>query len=382
MKIPRKIMACAALVGLSIVGGYLVGQHFIERYASTAVLAAELEIAEYRRLYELVSDPNRIRTYVGSAESNAPAPARELLIQLTTHHDPLKKVLTPVYRNTRADARDLGDLRDASKTSVIAPVMGLRLNLSADQPDMADTSTHLLADLIRDASLNDALTQLIFTKSSFVEDRTLRTEAEVAKAQFEIEQARQKISELMRLATTYAQVTGSYTRQVFSQDDNGGRFLPPAVQIVAEESRTIDLKSQEHRLLRTQRQLEAERALLTQLRAIDRSALNGRALAQHFKETVHLVLDTLVAKDEAIRETRAIYLADIESIRARWIDQARFIAGPTRPQNTVGINRLHTAILAGLLSLSLILSFFFSPTVRRAMAQLRVMFGLGSNPRP
>jgi hypothetical protein len=331
--------------------GYLFGKYAIERYESIGVVAFDMDLPEYKRGYELVSNVDTLQRFLAPSE-NTSAGARFLLAN-AVGRDPLRRMISPVYRATRADVRDLGDFRDATKTKE-RPIIGLRIAVAHQDPSVAQESVVLLADLVRQSLAKDAITRYVADRRALDAETVQRDEADLARNRFDISQGHSKIAELKEVVKSYPQSAALDGRQVVDVSKGTERFLSPISQIVAEEARVIDLRRNEARLQRELRQLKAEQSLTEKLvTRDDATVMRGDLLIDEYKKILHAELGPAARDDDAIRETLANYSADFAEMRGRWIERAQFVAGPSMPREPAGITAIQCALGAGAVALLL-----------------------------
>lgn len=375
----RALTASAIVIGGSLLG-FAVGALFIERYESVGVLSVDLDLASYKRAYEVLSNAETIKVYLSG--TNEDSRAKQLILTHAAGRDPLKDIVQPLYRATRADVRDLGDFRDAAKKGGQAlPILGLRIRVSSAEASLARDAALLLAEMIRDVALWDSTINFVVGRSAEIEELLLRTEAELIKQEFAIAEAGRKVSELKQLVKKYPSAVTAESRQVVNVDNGAERFLSPTTQIVAEEARVIDLKKEQQRLERRRRQLEAERALVAQLRESGSRPLHGRELNERFRHAVSDALGAVHPEDDTTREVQKGYLAELTALHTQWLERTRFLAGPTLPDEPTGFHRIHSALAVGTLSSALALAFWSWPDFRRRLDALRDALGIGQSAR-
>jgi hypothetical protein len=106
----------------------------------------------------------------------------------------------------------------------------------------------------------------------------------VLKAEFEIEQSRQRIEDMRRLLERYPETRHLETSTLFSIADGGGKYLSPLPQIVALEATVSELQAKSRSAHRQLSKLDSMAQLLSGVDDAIRSASSGEDILQKLQE--------------------------------------------------------------------------------------------------
>lgn len=361
----RPTIYCLLPIALSAAIGYWVGEK-LEKYESTAVVAAAMDAGQYRWLYQTLSNEQNIRAYtrIKSVAASADPQALTFLQRLASQADPLKTILSPFYRLTREDMRHASE--DSKNTSAHqSTVMGLSIAVRSAQPQQALSAAQLLSDFARDTMLQDELKQLVLSHNTDTQTRHYALQAEITRNSFAIKQAQQKINEFKEISAAYPRSAATITGQTINIGSGSERFLSPSVQAAAEAARIVELNAVQKSLQRQLLQIEAQQRLLERFEPILDQAITGHDMARHMLRLVDTVLPPSADEDGAITEIRANYQKDIEHARLKWLAKTPYIAAPTLPSAPKGLNRVYLSVLMGLLAAFLVAVVMLWPQIKR-----------------
>jgi hypothetical protein len=316
----------AGLIGAAL-GSVLYFGSLI-KYKSVGVLSLEATLAEHKRFDEVLSNRTSISKFVG--QSNASEGARSAISSLTLRPDPLKDVVVPIFRLSKADLRELGE---APKEAISDPrqVLGVRLSVVTPSPAIAQEGVFLLATYVRQELLRYQLAENVSVRTNKLRQDVPRLENETLAEKFSVEQVRTKIASLQKLAETYPRNPLSEGRQVINVDRNNERYLSPTSQLIAAESEAIQIRQNLVDKERELRMADLELEFLMAAQAPIGSEVNGSELAKKLIALVDKILRPKAEREEWARVVLNRTLMDIDTASERFLNQTRFISDPSLP---------------------------------------------------
>jgi hypothetical protein len=323
----RKLMIVliAALVGGILSSALYFGVGI--QYRSIGVMALESALGEYKRFNDVLANKTAMATFI--RQSNASEPAKQELLDLTLTADPLRTTLTPVFRFSKADVRELGEA--PRETVGEKPVLGARISITNRNPKIAQESVSVLGAYVQQELLSYQLVENINQRVQLLTGEVPRHENEVINERFAITQTVEKIQGLKRIAATYPQSGSADTRQVITVDRGSERFLSPITQLIAAEGEAMQSRQNLLRLERKLRQAALELDFLTKAQDVVRAGGTGSSLAAALTKLVNTTLKEAAAKEDYAREVFNTTMMAIDSAKERFERQTRFISAPSLP---------------------------------------------------
>jgi hypothetical protein len=296
-------------------------------YRSIGVLTLESTLGEYKRFNDVLANKTAMAIFV--RQSKASEAAKNELLELALTADPLRTSLTPVFRFSKADVKELGEA--PRENAGEKPVLGARLSITNRDPKVAQESVNVLGAYVQQELLSYQLNENINQRVQLLTSDVPRFENEVINERFTITQIDEKIQGLKRIAATYPQTKDVETRQVITVDRGSERFLSPTTQLIAAEGEAMQSRQNLLKLERKLRQAALELGFLTKAQDVLRSGGTGSALAASLTSLANATLKEAASKEDYAKEVLNNTLMEIDSAKERFERQTRFISAPSLP---------------------------------------------------
>lgn len=210
----------------------------------------------------------------------------------------------------RADIRDIPATQFQSSGG-----LGLELNLQVRDEEQAELTIGALTKQVREALLANRLIDLVRVSQATL-DRRPQLKLDVLRANFDIEQNRQRITDMRQLLERYPDMQHLETSTLFSVSDGGGKYLSPLPQIVALESTVSELQAKVRTAQRELEKLAWTERLLAGMDEVIRQASSGQSILNKLKDNREQVFAPSAQLNAAAREAAEdinIKLAQAES---------------------------------------------------------------------
>lgn len=263
------------------------------------------------------------------------------------------------YRSSlnREDARDIPIAQFQSSGG-----LGLEFSLQARDEEQAGLTIDVLARQVREAFLANSLIDLVRASQATL-DRRAQLKLDVLKAEFDIEQSRQRIVDMRQLLERYPDLRHLETSTLFSVSDGGGKYLSPLPQIVALESTVSELQAKSRTAQHELDKLDWTERLLAGMDEAIRNAASGQDILDKLKGNREQVLAAPAQLNAAAWEAAEdinVKLAQAES-RQQAIGiktRSAISTAPVAQRNplTMGI----VAFLLVFMALSIVLALYVS----------------------
>lgn len=333
--------------------------------ASALVEVPGITLEEWRQAQSFLWDERWVERSFGdgSAATDIPLLRRNALnVNFWTN--------TVRYRSalSRDDIRDIPPA-EFQKTRGI----GLELTLRAGDAGQSNLMFDRLTQHIREALLANSLISLVRDAQAALAHRP-QLSLELLQADFEIEQAQQRIEDMQRLLERYPELRRMENNTVVSVSDGGGKYLAPLPQIVALEATISELRANSRKTRRELEKLNWTAQLLDGLDQAIRGAASGHDIIQRLQDNQAKLLATHPqpsSMEQEANEDMNLKLALAEARRqAIGIKTRSALSGtPVKLRNPLWVGLfVFCASFAGL-SLILIASLALQPE-RRVLAWL------------
>jgi hypothetical protein len=210
----------------------------------------------------------------------------------------------------REDARDIPVAQFQSSGG-----LGLELSLRVRDEAQAAWAIDALAAHVSEAILANSLIDLVRTSQATL-NRRPELKLDILKAEFDIEQSRQRIEDMRQLLERYPNLHHLETSTLFSVSDGGGKYLSPLAQIVALESTVSELQARVRAARRALEQLDWTERLLAGVDETIRNAASGEDILNKLKGNRKQLLAAhaqLSASAQGAGEDIGLLLAQAES---------------------------------------------------------------------
>ncbi|WP_374980092.1 hypothetical protein PSGK_30490 [Pseudomonas solani] len=300
------------LLLLALLAAFAVAAWIANRplYGVSALLEVpKVTLEEWRQAQSFLWDKRWVDHAFGDHQSAAAPDRMQLRNRALNPEFWLQNVR---YRSSlnRDDARDIPVAQIQNSTG-----LGLEFTLRVSDEEQASQTINALARQVREAFLANSLIDLARTSQAALDHRP-QLKLDVLKAEFDIEQNRQRIADMRQLLERYPDLRHLETSTLFSVSDGGGKYLSPLPQIVALESTISELQAKARAAQRELDKLDWTERLLAGVDDTIRNATSGEDILDKLKSNREQVLAASAQQNSAAREAAEdinIKLAQAES---------------------------------------------------------------------
>ena len=207
-------------------------------------------LSEFRKMAAAYSSAATLREFLTAAKKEGPAASR-LLAQAETQSF-WGSVASPILPFNRRDAKEFGELKDASPNSLV----GLDLATNARTPTLATEMLGTMGAYYANALVRERIRGWVLKNSGEALAKQKALRAEVIDAQMNIDVMGRRIGELKAILARYPDSGKLDARQVVNITEGSDRFLSPLVQLVAAETSIAQLREAITRKERQARQFD------------------------------------------------------------------------------------------------------------------------------
>ena len=218
--------------------------------AEPAVKLQYVTLPEFRKMTAAYSSVAALREFLTAAKKEGPAASR-LLAQAETQSF-WGSVASPILPFSRRDAKEFGELKDASSNSLV----GLDLSADARTPDLATEMLGTMGAYYANALVRERIRGWVLKNSGEAPAKQKALRAEVIDAQMKIDAMGHRIQDLKAILARYPDSAKLDARQVVAITEGSDRFLSPLVQLVAAETSIAQLRETITRKERQARQFD------------------------------------------------------------------------------------------------------------------------------
>ncbi|PKB22001.1 lipopolysaccharide biosynthesis protein [Janthinobacterium sp. 64] len=303
---------------------------------------AGIQLSDYKRYSAAFGSRGRFDDFVHAAKlDNTPGIAG--LRKNITSEKNLNAIVVPIFPFTKLDAKDLMEQPKESSNNVI----GLRINYEAQTPEEAQRIVALLGRYTM-----DTIVYLIYTDS--LRFKHLEITAKITKLDNDIIGSKQKLAEYSRRINDLKQIVARYpktdvqnTSQVVTVTDENSRYLSPVTQLMTAEVEASTAQEVIYQAKREQQQYLLLRDYYDIAKATLDANKSGEAVLRALEASKEHAFKTKDLNDELVKEVYNKVTVDNQNSINLYLEQSRFIAGPSLPENRT--TRLSTALMASAL---------------------------------
>lgn len=302
-----RLLLLLALLGAVTVAAWVANRPL---YSVSALLEVpKVTLEEWRQAQSFLWDKRWVDHAFGDNQQAADPKRLQLRNRAL---NPEYWVQTVRYRSSlnRDDARDIPVAQIQSSTG-----LGLEFALRVPDEEQASLTINTLARQVREAFLANSLIDLVRTSQAALDHRP-QLKLDVLKAEFDIEQSRQRIADMRQLLERYPDLRHLETSTLFSVSDGGGKYLSPLAQIVALESTVSELQAKARAAQRELDKLDWTERLLAGMDETIRNATSGQVILDKLKSNREILLANVAQLNASAQEAAediALKLTQAES---------------------------------------------------------------------
>ena len=303
------------------------------QYSSEGFLRAPRKFSEYNAHKAALWDGETLRGYLKENKKLDDKNGRYLLGALNERF--VQAHLQPVQPLSKDDLRYIAD---AKSTVEAAGILGFSISFSDRSPQDAQARVELMGDYAKDTMLSEDLRDTIYTKAGEAKAKKQLIDNQIIQKRVALEQSMRRLEAARAIANRYPEASKMESRQLLStgNDKDSTRYLSPMAQLVGTETEMADLKSQLALLERDAEQNALRREFYGRIEQRSKQVETGKALLAEFVKTVQSVFKDKSLADDQTREVYNQIMLVAEQMQNKHITEARFVSGPTLPENRSG----------------------------------------------
>ena len=301
----------------------------LEYSARAVIRTPELTLAEFKRFSESAGDPIVIADV---ARRRFAGDERMATIAVEMAKDAnFAERFVPIYTISRADLRE---------TTVAAPttgqqIVGVQTTVESRVQAVARAMSILLAEAFADGALKSALVEYVASQRGLLQTNADRLEAKEAADRALLQRVEARITDLQRLRATYPDAK-SDQRQVVSIADGGAKYLSPVAQLVGAESEAIGIRDLIRETERKRRVLGWQKQYFAKVAELSMPSLSGASLLAKLESLAGPDDGAAPVQDDAVREARAVVIAELSAFRGRYVDGYTLLRVPPERLSRLG----------------------------------------------
>ncbi|CAJ0814987.1 hypothetical protein LMG19087_02276 [Ralstonia wenshanensis] len=328
------------------------------QYSSEGFLRAPRKFAEYNAHKAALWDGETLRGYLRANKKLDDQNGRYLLDALNERF--VQSHLKAVQALSKDDLRYIADAKGAPEA---AGILGFSISFSDGSPENAQARVELMGNYVKDTMLSEDLRDAIYIKAGETKAKKQLIDNQIIQKRLALEQAVSRLGAARAIANRYPEASKMESRQLLStgNDKDSSRYLSPMAQLVGAETEIADLKSQLALLERDAEQNALRSEFYGRIERRSKQVETGKALLAEFVGIGQSVFKDQTLADDKTREVYNQIMLVAEHMQNKHVTEARFVSGPTLPENRSGPTPLILALLsliAGtVLAITLVLLF-------------------------
>lgn len=305
--------------------------------------APGIALGDYKRYAAAFGSSGRFDDYMQQVKLNNDPTVQELRRTLIGR-DNFSKLLEPIYPMTKRDAKEL----IATAKDISNNVIGLRISYQASTPQDAQRMVALLGRYAMDSVIYLVYSDFLRSKHLDLTSKITNLDNEIISNKEKLESYARKGDILRKIVSRYPDVAAHGSRQVLSVTENNARYLPPSTQLMSTEVDALMVNEAILKALREQKQNLILRDYYDAAKAALDSNKSGEAILRSLESVKENVFKKMDLNDESVKEVFNTITVENQKATAVYLENSRFIAGPTLPESRTG--RLSNSLLAGFFS--------------------------------
>lgn len=343
------------IVTLSVAVFGLVGSLRSVQYKSEGYFQFGQDItwSDYKRYAVLYSTPERFADFVRDQKLESTAGIDNLSKTFATS-DGLTKLVGPIYRFTKLDAKELMDQPKDGGNNVI----GLRINYASSSPESAQQMAGQLGSYVMDSIIYQTYSDEMQLKRGEIMTKTISLENVIITNKELLEKYHRKGKDLKQIVSRYPESSRQTSRQVISVTEDSARYLSPVTLLATTEIQASEANESIRKAKRDQRQNALWLEYYDHAKALLDETKSGMRFLSGLESVKESVFKGKNLEDDVIKEVYNTITMDNQNAIELYLKRSRFIAGPTLPANSTArpLFTLAVSLMLGF-SLSVLLVF-------------------------
>ncbi len=311
-----------------------------------------IALADYKRLASSIPTLGRFGDYVKDQKLESASGVEDLRKEFLSR-DGIGKLVQPVYTFTQLDAKQLMAPTD-NKNDVI----GLQISASHSIPEVAQAMARILGHYAMDSIIYSIYSDSLLSKNSELAAKLTKFDNDIIQGTEKLEEYLRKSHDLKKIIAENPATAEVKGQQVVSVTSDNVRYLSPSIQLMSTEVQISEMQERIRQVIREKQQVLLFAEYYAEAKKILGSTKSGETLVRGMQSVRDKVFAGKNLQDDIVKEVYNRITIDNQTATNVYLENSRFVAGPTLPSNSSA--RPGLAAVAGLLAgflLSLIFVF-------------------------
>jgi LPS O-antigen subunit length determinant protein (WzzB/FepE family) len=325
-----------------------------ELLQDTSLMMKNVSIPDYKKFESLFTNPQLFLRFINNLEKNGDKELGDIKNSIRTSED-ISRWLEPVYAYSKKDLRDLAQ----SSKDVKNFVLGIRINGEQYSPQQAKTFVSIMGMFIKDSILYGKMADYIDTQLNRAKTQYNKNDNFIVNDEFKLKQLMDKRKYMESVLKKYPQSKEMLSRELYSLENSGHRYLSPTAQLVGIESHIADINQNLTQNRRNKELMGLKFDFFSKAKEI----LTGEPFGQPLLAKVTQLKETFFGEKKLppdisrqVKNDLAVDLDNFMNLNA----ETEFISGPTLSKRPVKPRKVLIVAIAFAVGffLSIFLAFF------------------------
>ncbi|MDQ1353220.1 MAG: Wzz protein [Acidobacteriota bacterium] len=294
-----------------------------ETLEDTGLMMKTVSIPDYKKYLSQFTNPSQLMHFMDEKKKNGDKSIKALKSIFRASED-IEQLIEPVYAFSKKDLKELTQNPKDTKNFVL----GVQLTAEGDSPENAQAFTKLIGEFIKDCILYGKLDDYISTQWNKSQTEFKKFENFIIKDEFELELLKLKRAHIEQLLKTYPGAKEMVSRELYSLENNGHRYLSPVAQLVGIESHIADIKENLAQNLRNKKSLELKLDFFSKAKDMVTTEKFGRPLLDQLEKLKNSILSEKELPGDVVQQVKNELGIDLDKFM-NLNEEMQFISGPT-----------------------------------------------------
>jgi len=318
--------------------------------SSGPLMVKTVYLPDYKKYLSQFTNPRLFLQFIEMMKKSGDNDLKNLRPNVRTADD-ISQWIEPVYAYSKSDTKELGQIaRDAENF-----VVGVFVNGEGHSPQNAKTFVSTIGAFIKDSIIYGKLENYIASELGRSQTEFNKYDNFIINDEFKLKQLSEKRDDIREILKRYPAAQESMkSRELFSLEANGHRFLSPLIQLVGIESHMADINEDLSRSRRNKAVAGLKLQFFQKVKEISASETFSGPLLDKSLELIQTVSTDQANQglsDDIVREVKNDLNVDFNNF-VSFREGMRFISGPSLTERPIHPRK---ALIA---SIAFVLGFF------------------------
>lgn len=324
-----------------------------ETLEDTRLIMQNVSIPDYKKYFTQFTNPFQFMHFMEEKKKSGDKSMKALKSTFLASED-IEQLIEPVYAYSKKDLKELTQNPKESKNFVL----GVQLTAEGESPEKAQAFTKLIGEFIKDCILYEKLGDYIGTQLNKSQTEFKKYENFTIKDDFKLEQLKLKRAHIEQLLKAYPESKEMVSRELYSLENNGQRYLSPVAQLVGIESHIADINENLAQNLRNKQSLELRLDFFSKAKDMITTERFGRALLDQLEKLKDSFLIEKNLSNDVVRQVKNELGIDLDNFM-NLNEEMQFISGPTLSHTAVKPKKMLITAIGFVLGLVLCVFLVF-----------------------